>query len=195
MKRAAPCVVALALLLGCDQSKSTTAAPSRVEAIRARSSDDSAASFCDVAPARAAAPTFSFPKLEGPAPLDVKGPRWINLWATWCPPCIEELPRLKQLVAELKSAGSAVSLQLVSLDSTAGALDAFAKNHVEAAGSPRLSDPMALEAWLTSIGLDKGATLPVHIFVGGDGKVLCARTGAIRDSDLPAIKKLLASAP
>lgn len=131
-------------------------------------------------------------------PLRAAGPgvpMLVNLWATWCPPCIEELPRLKQLVEELNHGGTDISLQLVSVDTTAAAVEAFAAKHPEVAGSPRLADPMTLEAWLATIGLDKGATLPVHVFVGADGKVACARTGAVRESDLPAIKKLLAKVP
>ncbi|MDB4972065.1 MAG: Thioredoxin [Myxococcaceae bacterium] len=184
----------LALLLACEAPKgaSHAALPSRVEAISARRSDDSTADLCDVAPARASAPVFSLPKLEGRTPPAVSGPRWVNLWATWCPPCVEELPRLKQLAEQLGRAGSPVALQLVSVDTTASAVEAFSAQHPEVLGSPRLADPMALEAWLTTLGLDKGATLPVHIFVAADGKVACVRTGSIRDSDLPALKKLLA---
>jgi thiol-disulfide isomerase/thioredoxin len=191
-------ILSLGLLLACDESKSAAPLPSRVEAVSARRVDDSAASLCDPTwLAHAGTPgqdalKFSLPKLTGGAVPDTRAPRWVNLWATWCAPCIEELPRIKKLAAELQAAGSSVLPLLVSVDTTAAAVDEFAKLHPEALGSPRLADPMALETWLGTLGLDKGATLPVHVFVDAEDRIMCVRTGAIRDSDLPALKKLFA---
>jgi thiol-disulfide isomerase/thioredoxin len=180
----------LLVLSSCDTGKPSAPLPSRVESVAARKSDESAADFCDVAPAAASAPTFVLPSTEG-TPVEAGGPRWINVWATWCPPCTEELPRLSSFVTELARAGSPVTLQLLSVDSSASAVDSFAARHPEVRGTLRIADVSALEPWLAGLGLDKGATVPVHVFVAADGKVLCARTGAVRDSDLPAIKKLL----
>jgi thiol-disulfide isomerase/thioredoxin len=178
------------LLLGCETGKPSAPLPSRVESVAARKSEESAADFCDVAPAGERAPTFLLPDVTG-TPVEARGARWLNVWATWCPPCIEELPRLASFVAELARAGSPVTLQLLSVDASASVVDSFAAQHPEVHGTLRISDVSALEPWLASLGLDKGATLPVHVFVSASGKVLCARTGAVRDSDLPAIKKLL----
>jgi len=179
------------LLVACESGKSAPAPTSRVEAVSAKRSDDSAASFCDVAPVGDAAPLFRLPTLAGPAPAETKGARWINVWATWCPPCVEELPRLSELVETLRKGGTEVALQLVSVDASDEAIADFAKAHPEVKSSPRIGALADLEPWLASLGLDKGATLPVHVFVRADGKVACARTGAVRDSDLPAIRKLL----
>lgn len=33
------------------------------------------------------------------APTGIKGPIVINLWATWCPPCRREMPRLQEVAA------------------------------------------------------------------------------------------------
>lgn len=180
----------LCSLLACDQGKQAAPLPPRVEAIAARKGDDSAATFCDVAQASESAPTFAWPRVEGEPP-SARGARWINVWATWCPPCIEELPRLARMASALAQAGSQVSLQLLSVDATDAAVADFAQKHPEVRGSLRISEPSALEPWLASIGLDKGATLPVHVFVAADGKVACARTGAVRDADVATIKKLL----
>ncbi|MDH5723652.1 MAG: TlpA family protein disulfide reductase [Alphaproteobacteria bacterium] len=40
----------------------------------------------------------------------------INLWATWCTPCIEELPSLNKLRLQLKAAGKRWSVMAVSVD-------------------------------------------------------------------------------
>ncbi|MGC1961561.1 MAG: TlpA disulfide reductase family protein, partial [Candidatus Sulfotelmatobacter sp.] len=38
----------------------------------------------------------------------------LNFWATWCPPCIEEMPSLVQMQERMKSKG--VTVLAVSVD-------------------------------------------------------------------------------
>jgi thiol-disulfide isomerase/thioredoxin len=63
------------------------------------------------APAQADRPDFTLPDLEGQSHSlsDYRG-RWVlvNYWATWCPPCLEELPELE--VFHNRAAGRAVVL-------------------------------------------------------------------------------------
>jgi cytochrome c biogenesis protein CcmG, thiol:disulfide interchange protein DsbE len=47
----------------------------------------------------------------------------LNFWATWCPPCIEEVPSLDQFAKEM--AGSGVVVLGVSVDKDAQAYQAF----------------------------------------------------------------------
>lgn len=49
----------------------------------------------------------------------------VNFWATWCPPCISELPSLNALAAELK--GSGVVFLGISVDKDKAAYDKFLK--------------------------------------------------------------------
>jgi len=51
----------------------------------------------------------------------------LNFWATWCPPCVEEMPSLVNLQSELK--GKNVTVLAVSLDVDEGAFDKFIKDH------------------------------------------------------------------
>jgi thiol-disulfide isomerase/thioredoxin len=188
--------IAIASLLAwagaCDEPKAGgSAPPPRVEAITSKSSDDNPTDLCDVVPAAGSAPSFVFPELSGSAPAASTGYHWINVWATWCPPCIEELPLLGKLARQFRESGSKVTLSLLSVDATQAAVDTFRATHPEVADSVRIADFGKLEGWLTSIGLDKGATLPVHVFVDPAGKVICSRTGAIAESDVPRVKKLL----
>ena len=139
----------------------------------------------------AEAPTLTFPALDGAAPPQGPGYRWVNVWATWCPPCIEELPLIAKFRDQLNQAGSRVELLLMSVDQTPEAISNFRAQHPAVGGSLRVTDPTQLEAWLGSIGLDKGAPLPIHVFIDPAGKVRCARTGALRESDFSLVKQLL----
>ena len=49
----------------------------------------------------------------------------VNFWATWCPPCISELPSLNQMAAEVK--GSGVVVLGISVDKDKVAYDKFLK--------------------------------------------------------------------
>lgn len=51
----------------------------------------------------------------------------LNFWATWCPPCVEEMPSLVQLQQRLKDKG--VTVLAVSLDADEGAYHKFLKDH------------------------------------------------------------------
>lgn len=49
----------------------------------------------------------------------------LNFWATWCPPCINELPSLNQMAATLKDSG--VVVLGVSVDKDKASYDRFLK--------------------------------------------------------------------
>jgi thiol-disulfide isomerase/thioredoxin len=186
-------LAALLLSAGCGDTKQSSEAPApsgRVVAVSAKD-ESSTSELCDVLRSAESAPTFSYPPLDSAAPAATGGWRWLNLWASWCAPCVEELPLIHKMQRALASGGQKIDLLLLSVDSEASAMATFQSSHQEAKGSLRLRDLSTLEAFLTGVGLDAGATLPVHLFVDPAGKVRCARTGAIKESDLPALKKLL----
>jgi len=47
----------------------------------------------------------------------------LNFWATWCPPCVEELPSLLDMQRKMKDKG--VTVLAVSIDDDAGAYHKF----------------------------------------------------------------------
>jgi len=49
----------------------------------------------------------------------------VNFWATWCPPCISELPSLNQMAAEVKGPG--VVVLGIRVDKDKAAYDTFPK--------------------------------------------------------------------
>ncbi|HKS72642.1 MAG TPA: TlpA disulfide reductase family protein [Terriglobales bacterium] len=51
----------------------------------------------------------------------------LNFWATWCPPCVEEMPSLVQMQQRLKDKG--VTVLAISLDADESAYHKFLKDH------------------------------------------------------------------
>jgi peroxiredoxin len=63
------------------------------------------------------APSFTFPGLDGRmvSLADYRGKVvFLNIWATWCPPCIEEMPSIESLYQTLK--GEDFEILAVSVD-------------------------------------------------------------------------------
>jgi len=51
----------------------------------------------------------------------------LNFWATWCPPCVEEMPSLVEMQRHMKTKG--VTVLAVSIDVDENAYRAFLKQH------------------------------------------------------------------
>ena len=114
---------------------------------------------------------------------------WINLWAAWCAPCKEEMPRIAAFAPRLAQAGQDVTLAFVSLDDDERQLEQFLA--ADGDGHPRatywLRDGRERDEWLTAMGLPKAPDLPVQVLVDPRGKVRCTVHGAVEDRDFPEI--------
>jgi cytochrome c biogenesis protein CcmG, thiol:disulfide interchange protein DsbE len=87
----------------------------------------------------------------------------LNFWASWCPPCIEELPSLNQFATEYKSQG--VVVLGVSIDKNPHLYENFLKQRQVAFETAR--DPEA------NISANYGTfQIPETYLIGRDGKVL-----------------------
>ncbi len=181
-------IAALATVGACD-SKQQGAPPGRADTTKVATRQVSTAAFCDVEFPGTTGPLFTVPPLVG-GTLAARAPtwRWINVWATWCKPCVDELPRLARWREKL---GAKYELAFISVDEDEADLTAFRAAHPDAPASPRLAEPDKQADWYVSLGLDAGAPVPIHIFVEPGGHVRCARAGGVREHDLPAIEKLL----
>jgi cytochrome c biogenesis protein CcmG/thiol:disulfide interchange protein DsbE len=51
----------------------------------------------------------------------------LNFWATWCPPCVEEMPSLVEMQRHMKTKG--ITVLAVSIDVDENAYRAFLKEH------------------------------------------------------------------
>jgi thiol-disulfide isomerase/thioredoxin len=107
----------------------------------------------------------------------------INLWATWCAPCVAELPSLAALSKTLAPDDIAV-LPLSSDRGGANVVRAFFQEH-EISGLPVLLDPRgaAAHAWHT-----RG--IPTSVIVDRQGRQRARLEGAA-DWSTPAAAKLV----
>jgi thiol-disulfide isomerase/thioredoxin len=89
----------------------------------------------------------------------------LTLWATWCPPCVEEMPALDRLEARLGGAGFqvvAVSVDRGGRETVQPFLQRHALDHLAVYLDP---DGAALRAWDTN-------SLPTSVLIDPDGRVL-----------------------
>src|SRR5206468_197663 len=108
---------------------------------------------------------FHFPPVEGAAPSTAGGGLlWVNLWATWCKPCVEEMPMIAGWKKDLAAKGKSIDLRFVSVDEDGKTVDAFRAQHPGMPDTMRLSSPNALAPYVAELGLDSGAGLPIHVF-------------------------------
>jgi peroxiredoxin len=110
------------------------------------------------------APVFTFPGLDGKmvSLTDYKGKVvFLNIWATWCPPCREEMPSMEKLYQQLK--GEDFEILAVSVDTSgANAVAPFMKEY-------ELSFPALLDAGGTIQNLYGTTGLPESFIIGKEG--------------------------
>jgi hypothetical protein len=181
----------LLLLGGCGEEASITPeAPSRVEAVAVRRQDP-AERFCDVSAPVGEGRALALPATEGPA-LPGEGWRWVNVWATWCAPCIDELPLIASFRDRMQTSGTPVTTYFLSVDEAAETVTTYRAAHPNVPESARLTDPSTLATMMTSLGLDTGATIPIHVLVDPTGHIRCARSGSIGEADYDTIRAIVA---
>ncbi len=100
---------------------------------------------------------------------DFKGkPVFLNFWATWCPPCIAEMPSIQSLYEEYKDD---VIFVLISNESV-GIVEAFLKK--EEYTFPSYSLKNSLPA------VFRTSTIPATYLIGPNGRLLISKTGAAK---------------
>jgi thiol-disulfide isomerase/thioredoxin len=128
-------------------------------------------------------PVFTLTDLAQEQPTNLaayKGkPLIVNLWATWCGPCVTEMPSLVKLAAHLKDQGVAV----VAISEDRGGkfvVDPFLKEHGITGVDVFLDKTMS-----TGKALKEATVLPMTILIDADGNEV-GRVRGDRDWDSPA---------
>ena len=111
-----------------------------------------------------------------PAPFDqFRGkPVFLNIWATWCPPCVAELPSIAKLAGKTQLEG--VAFVCVSIDQDAGTVRRF----VEGKGWPMTIlhvDPGSLPDVFTTQGI------PATFLISPDGRIAASAIGSAEWDD------------
>jgi thiol-disulfide isomerase/thioredoxin len=121
---------------------------------------------------------------------------WVNLWAAWCGPCREEIPRLKKWERELAGSSTPIAIAFLSLDDD----QRQAQKFLDAQGPNGLrrsfwigENERERAAWLGTFGLKESPNLPVQLLFDPAGELACVVGGAVDDGDFDAVRKFLAT--
>ncbi len=105
----------------------------------------------------------------------------VNFWATWCPPCREEMPAFSRLAE--KHAGNGVQFVGIAIDSAAE-VQKF-RREVQVA-YPLLIGSMDTIQVAGALG-NSALGLPFTVIVDRDGRVIKSRLGTLSETELDAI--------
>jgi thiol-disulfide isomerase/thioredoxin len=129
-----------------------------------------------------AVPVFALDDLSGnkvEVPRAYAGrPLLVNVWATWCGPCRQEMPELQRFAAEQGANG--VQVVGIALDEPAAAREFVARTGVR---YPILMDmPGPADAGVR-LGNPKGV-LPYSVLISADGRLLRQRIGPFAPGEI-----------
>ncbi len=132
-----------------------------------------------------ALPSMRFTTMEGReiTIAQMKGhPLVLNFWATWCPPCVKEMPSLDKIAKDYEAQGLVVVV--ASLDASVAEARDYLVNHRLGTVRP------VMDAGSTQFYRLKNAALPVTLLVKRDG-ALAERLDGFHDWSKPELRAKL----
>jgi thiol-disulfide isomerase/thioredoxin len=129
--------------------------------------------------------SFDAPGGEKVAMQGFRGkPLLLNFWATWCPPCVDELPLLNRFYDENRGNGwQIVGIAVDKLESVKAFLQRLPL------AFPVAMAPAEGMSLAKALGDDVSA-LPFSVLLGRDGAVLARKIGRLSPEDLARWSKL-----
>jgi thiol-disulfide isomerase/thioredoxin len=105
-------------------------------------------------------------------------PLVVNFWATWCPPCVEEMPELSALQNEIAPKG--VQIIGIGIDSPSNIAEFASKYKI---GYPIYTAGIDATALAKQLGNPSGG-LPFTVLVARDGSVRKSYLGRLKMEEL-----------
>lgn len=127
------------------------------------------------------APDFALPDLSGTTRTlaDFRGrPLLINFWATWCGPCVEEMPLLA--AARASHAASGLEVIGIALDDPGAVREFVARLAID---YPILLDVPGRSDTSVRYG-DSQGVLPFTVLVDAQGRIAGVRAGSFNEGSL-----------
>jgi cytochrome c biogenesis protein CcmG, thiol:disulfide interchange protein DsbE len=146
----------------------------------------------------ARAPAFEAVTLEGEVARiqDFQGSVvLLNIWATWCPPCVYEMPSMQRLYEHFE--GQDFKIVAVSIDAPQGQRDPFGRQGGDVAAFAEeygLTFPIWLNPEGTIQRVYRTTGVPESFVIGRDGRIYRKVSGATewdQDAYIDFIQRLL----
>lgn len=121
------------------------------------------------------APAFTVTDMQGNnvSLASLKGkPVFINFWATWCPPCVGEMPDIQRMYAKY---GDKVHFVIINVDGEKNDVAAFMENHA-------LTFPVMLDNNGSSASAYSVQAIPASYMIDAEGNLLESHIGSMNSS-------------
>jgi cytochrome c biogenesis protein CcmG, thiol:disulfide interchange protein DsbE len=115
--------------------------------------------------------------------LQQKKPVLVHFWATWCPPCVKELPEMQKLYDELQSTKSDLEFIAICISDTEEEMNSFMQknNYTFACGLDSAGEKIANSYEIQGV--------PTSMIISPEGKVLKVNIGMMTPKQLEKFVK------
>ena len=134
------------------------------------------------------APDFTLDRVDGKGQITLSSfrgvkPVWVNVWATWCPPCRQEMPEMQQVWQQYKDKIEILGVDFKEESNTV-------KDYINQGG---YSWPFVIDHDMVMSQQYNASAIPTHVFVDRNGIVqFVAKGGLSRASMNEAVAKVTA---